>query len=1555
VDESRNANVNLTADISQYTQPIAQANVQTNKLTDSVNKLVASLDGITKRAGKKLLIFSAADTAAMVGYTAAAAKYEKQLTTLRAQAALAGKDLGVYKKAINEIARDLPVTGAAVTALVTQINQLGITSSTQATQMARVFTNLAAATGEDIGSLTKGLIELSRQMGTLGSGATGISNFADSLTTVSNQAGVSATAVLNFASAIAPMSRAAGIGQKEVLGISTAFTKAGADGFAAANTFNSMVTDITRQVTNGSPELAKYAAAVGATVDQFKQMDSTERIVQIFEAVTKAGPDAVKLIDRLGYDGIRAAKSIQAVANESGGLRKAIGDSVGAFGSGSTQRGAEAAFDSLDSQMTRFKNNLEQIAATIGTALLPVATQFMEIINSTLDAVNQIAGPLLVVAGAIGGILAPVTAALGGLMTILGPLSTLMLAMTAFRLSPVRAAMQGIKEGAAASQAARFGLPYTPTTSAGKLSAAGSLPVFRQAPYSMGQAIGSRLPTGAPGANPISQAMLAGGIKASDLSRSWYFNPTQQLYANAAMRDPMMRQSSIGDALDKAYKNSGSLMGTMRTAWSNPGTYMMARGGPQAPGYDWGKAKAEASAYSENVLRSGKYTDVDSAMRAAKAEYDSTIAAHKKLAESTLGVKDASKGATRSMGELRSSLAQTARAAVGVPLAAGRMGGSLALQGAGRVGMGALGMVGGMVGGGAGVGAALVTGGALAYGMMKTRDGNVQSIITSETQVNLARINGSIGLATESLGEFTKRVETSARSAGELTTAAKGFALTYAERSLASSKPYNDERVAGLNSPEAAMSFLKSMGELNGEQARALATDLAKKFGASTSKWITDTYSKELAGTNPLAMGMGGVGSGLFGSAMESTSAGPVGFLRQIPGLNPFLGTDTNATEAVQAAWLASIEQTQEVGAKYGPEAEAAKSAANSVALLESAFSLGGSAGARVVQEQSVKQFEAIYGEMGLSVGSQGITSAYLNGQSLNTTEDFVKYATDPTNTSEGAKSFRATLGAAGLGASDLYGPQKKSLDEIAIQMQRGNLSDYEKGVRGTSLGRYARTSQSVLDVTEGTKVGDPEAVGKAINNLYAEMTRGGASFSNVTEQANKLAKAAGSATDPLYQLAMAAKDLAYNRGLTQASQQRGMVGSFQFRMNQNEQALRNPTPDTDVVGLQKERDALEAEGYAAAVAYESTLYEYQKSTLRAREDFHTQMVYAEEDFGKSMRRATEDAAKSMYDPFKRAYNTGTSGLDSVLLNMKRHKELIAEQVKNIELLKQAGFSQQAIDVMDLTNPANAFRVQRFVDGGVTRRQARRANQLAASTQGSSGDLLEQQQGTRRAYEDFETQRERADRGFRKSLDRSAQDLKDYGREIYGNFDDVMDKVQKRMNKVMPGVESDFYKKLMEIGEAITGAPMRDNETARAKNKAGAANRTPGDGNRVYDAETGSWNYTPGEGTTARVKRPKGSTMDLGATGWGVNPAEVPWLTGKDTRDVVKGLRTSGTATPPMGGRGAGAPSSMTYETNYNIQKMSVESRDMRAWEQEVARRTRQRNDRLGANASAGR
>ena len=244
-DETRNAEVRLTAQVDPYVSSVQQASEETAKFSAVVDQLTNKFDKLQKVAGKKLVIFGAGVGVGVVGVTKQAADLEKRMSTLHATAAVTTKTTAGFEKEINKLGKQLPITNKAAIELVTTLDKLGVNSTRRIGDISREMVKLSEATGESLGGLTNGMVGLGRQMGTLAAGD--MSTFANSLLRVSKSAGVSAEGVLSFSQAIAGSARAAGMTEQQVLGIGAAFQRAGADGFAAANTFNQMLNAIQRQ------------------------------------------------------------------------------------------------------------------------------------------------------------------------------------------------------------------------------------------------------------------------------------------------------------------------------------------------------------------------------------------------------------------------------------------------------------------------------------------------------------------------------------------------------------------------------------------------------------------------------------------------------------------------------------------------------------------------------------------------------------------------------------------------------------------------------------------------------------------------------------------------------------------------------------------------------------------------------------------------------------------------------------------------------------------------------------------------------------------------------------------------------------------------------------------------------------------------------------------------------------------------------------------------------------------------------------------------------------
>jgi len=530
---SRNANVVISADTAGYSQNVVQANRDTSALIGTLDKLSAKLHGLTHRTGTSLLHFAAADAAALGAVTFQAAAYDKQLSTLNATAAITGQRIGGVKKEIETLTRKFPESRGEAAQLVTMLSNLGITGSKNIGELAQTFIKLGAATGESVPQLATQLTQLSRQMGT---GSTQlIAQYANALLTVSKNAGVSATGVLSFAQAIAPAARAAGIGEEKVLGISAAFSRAGADGYVAANTFNKILTDITRAAATGSPDLNKYANLIGKTGDQFKKMDQAEAFTEIFEQIAKQGPQAINILDRLGIDGVRAQQAVLAVTQQ-GGLRQSIEQAIGAAGdTGNLDKGSAAAMRGLSDSLEKLRNSFSQIGLEIGTTFLRPLTAATDGLTAMLQVANNLVRPLSAILG-VFGLAAGGAAAIGGIgLHAAGLIGTAALARMALRSGPRTALREGIRDARAVAGGGAI------TSESAMRIAAGQLPLRARLAYRAGEQVGGLL--GArreilPGASPtLTRQVVTGFLRAPFRTAAWYANEQSRFLTDAARND----------------------------------------------------------------------------------------------------------------------------------------------------------------------------------------------------------------------------------------------------------------------------------------------------------------------------------------------------------------------------------------------------------------------------------------------------------------------------------------------------------------------------------------------------------------------------------------------------------------------------------------------------------------------------------------------------------------------------------------------------------------------------------------------------------------------------------------------------------------------------------------------------------------------------------------------------------------------------------------------------------------------------------------------------------
>lgn len=1399
-DANRNANVTLSADISGYSQNMQAATQQTNVLSRAVDTLSEKLDGITRKAGKKLIQFSAGDAVSLGAVTASAAAFERQLGTLRVTADLSNQSFKDLKNGVESTFVKFPVARGQVIELTNAISNMGVTGTKNIGDLTQTFIKLGAATGESMSGLAQGLIQVSRQMGN--TNTTQIGNYANALLTVSKNAGVSASSVLTFANNIAPMARAAGIGEAAVLGISTAFSKAGADGFVGANAFNKIIGDINQDVATGSPDLAKYANLIGMTTDQFKQADKGKAFVQIIQAISKGGPEAINTLNRLGIDGVRAQSALQALA-QSGDLQAQVNKAVGASNDqGNLNKGARDAMSGLSDELAKLRNNFTQFGTEIGTSFLTPLEKVVSVLNRLFDVMNAIIKPFAPLVAGLGAV-AGALGAIGGVgLLAAGAITKIALARTIIGGTPIIAARQGFAVGRD---------PNVVNQSAQRM-ASGQLNWYQRRFFQAGAGVGSLFPV-APGGSP--NTGLTG----------------MQRLRNAAIATPFRAVNTLALATQTRFLQQSQLNGYDRTP------VVGVRGAAQATGailrnpvaaFRGARASSdETSAFAKSIKAAG--TSV-TAMRAAAASAVSSIS--RSSIANVEGAK-ASQVAAREAGVLAAAFGKlavqtVATGATQVGQGAAYAGGKL-LRGAGSL-LGGLGPIG-----------IASIGIPLAIGLQQSINKKDRADFEVTGYNNIDKYNQALGVASDNLAHFSNAVNDAANASkgkalGTPTTLA-GAAKISAEDAAANTSGYKVKdttfkAIAQSGSSDAAVAYIQELatgqsGGLDPARLQAIKGDVLNAFGPQQGQQILNQYLKQ----NPTASPTQAVNFGALSPALSKTY-----------GSNNYKSIVGNSLGAIQSQnQLNSLNQ----GGKYASGVELQQLLGLGNTVLSGDNGRGRTFGGK-----------QLAGSLATILGGKASDYKFSTSENSNLDEGALKniYGSDTgrqvailnalQNSPNGA-SLLNSLGVTPSSRTLIPGGDKNRASDYRNEFTQSDIDKFLKSVPGLasptgsaynqqvtaggSLGKFSLASQTVK--TAVAQPGDTNAQYAAIKTLSDEALRSGRGLAGATEQLDRLKTAIQDTTDPLYQLAENAR-LYAQRQQSYITPTLSVAAQGQQLKTNLAAANRSTAPDAQQL-VQQAQDAYQ-QGKEQQRQYLVSLYQQAQqygtqmeranqdenqsiarsnadfflSQLYAQEDFNKSRVRSERDFGIQMQRQTQQVAKSIYDPYSQVQSKYTSDAGSLELNLEDQNRRIQQQRAQLAKVSRMGLSQQAIDTLQLADPNSAQQLNSLVDGltndpalikKINQQVQARLQGTKSLTQNAFSDsyrntLADFTRASKDAEIDFNTARNRSvaaqqlalDRqaaDFNKMVKRSAADLKTSMTEIYGSFADLFPKTLDMVNK----------------------------------------------------------------------------------------------------------------------------------------------------------------------------
>lgn len=434
-------NIVVSADVTNYVQGMQTGYQETSKFSKSVVDLSNKIDDLRRNTARKILIADTAAMAVFAGTTASAARLEDQMSQLEARSVLVSRnfntaaasvksynqevsragqirvepirqeralreqqdqmtrlsrqDFSQTIRSVSDLRREYGMAAESAISLITVMNQMGSPNIQQSRNLASNYVRLSAVTGDSVSGLAMEQNQLMRTMGRGRLSPQAAENYSSMTAGLSQRQGVSALQTLQFANNIAPMSRNMGMNQAEIMGFSTSFQRAGQDSGAASTAFNRILSSINFSKQWGGKDAKIYARYIGKSEAEFNKMPIAEAMTQIFEKISREGPQGAKFLEKQGFEGIRTQNAITAVA-QSGGLRQNITEAAAAYRDPSGyQRASEAALSGLNEESRKTAETFKELVQVIGGIFLPGMTAAARLFNDTVGRVAETISDML--------------------------------------------------------------------------------------------------------------------------------------------------------------------------------------------------------------------------------------------------------------------------------------------------------------------------------------------------------------------------------------------------------------------------------------------------------------------------------------------------------------------------------------------------------------------------------------------------------------------------------------------------------------------------------------------------------------------------------------------------------------------------------------------------------------------------------------------------------------------------------------------------------------------------------------------------------------------------------------------------------------------------------------------------------------------------------------------------------------------------------------------------------------------------------------------------------
>lgn len=389
---------------------------------DNASKVIGLVGNSAQQLGKNMAVAGAGAVAALTLSAKAAIDFETGFAGVRKTIDASDEEFQTLSDNLREIARNAPVSAVELTGIAEMAGQLGVVGVENITKFTETITKFTTATGIAGEEAATNFAQIANVMG---EPIANIDKMGSVVAKLGDAGAATERDILSFAQRIAGAGKIAGLTTDSVFAIGSAMASVGVEAEAGGSAVQKVLLDMNTAVLTGSEDLEVFAATAGVSADSFAKMWEAEPVMafkDFVEGLGDQGDDAILTLQKLGLEDQRLVRAFLSLANAG----ELLEEQVGAAGDEWVENTrlteeAEKRYATTAAQMEIMKNNLTDVAITVGAAILPALNDLIMAVSPLITQFAQFAqenpqlvATVLAVGAAIG--------ALGAALMVLTPI-----------------------------------------------------------------------------------------------------------------------------------------------------------------------------------------------------------------------------------------------------------------------------------------------------------------------------------------------------------------------------------------------------------------------------------------------------------------------------------------------------------------------------------------------------------------------------------------------------------------------------------------------------------------------------------------------------------------------------------------------------------------------------------------------------------------------------------------------------------------------------------------------------------------------------------------------------------------------------------------------------------------------------------------------------------------------------------------------------------------------------------------------------------------------------